>query len=82
MSFTETMEQHIDKLNVMTKKLEAIETKVPFEIKVMVFFLSLLDRYKFFVTSLKSWIYETDMGGCYNQIIQWGTHEKKERWCS
>ncbi len=53
MSFSETMEQHINKLNMMVKKLEAIETKVPLKVTVMVFLLSLLDSYKFVVTSLE-----------------------------
>ncbi len=38
---------------MMVEKLEAIETKVPFKVKVMVFLLSLLDSYKFVVTSLE-----------------------------
>jgi hypothetical protein len=42
MSFSETMEQHLNKLNMMAKELEAIETKVPLEVKVMVFFLNML----------------------------------------
>jgi len=36
-NFSETMEQHINKLNVLAEKLEAIETKVLLEVKVMVF---------------------------------------------
>lgn len=36
MNFSETMEQHINKLNTMVEKFEAIEIKVPLEIKVMV----------------------------------------------
>ncbi len=36
MNFSETMEQHINKLNAMVEKFEAIEIKVPLEIKVMV----------------------------------------------
>jgi len=55
MNFNETMEQHINKLNVMAKELEAIESRVPFEVKVMVFLLSLLDSYKFLVMSLQSY---------------------------
>jgi len=55
MNFSETMEQHINKLNEMAKKLKAIETKVPLKVKVMVFLLSLLDSYKFLVTSLESY---------------------------
>ncbi len=47
------MEQHINKLNVMVEELEAIETKVLFKVKVMVFLLNLLDSYKFLVTSLE-----------------------------
>jgi hypothetical protein len=35
MNFSETMEQHINKLNVMAEELE---TKVPLKVKVMVFF--------------------------------------------
>jgi hypothetical protein len=41
MNFNETMEQHINNLNMMVEELEVIETKVPLEIKVMVFLLSL-----------------------------------------
>ncbi len=36
MNFSETMEQHINKLNAMVEKFEAIEIKVPLEVKVMV----------------------------------------------
>ncbi len=55
MNFNETMEQHINKLNVMAEEFKAIETKMPFKVKVMVFLLSLLDSYKFLVTSLESY---------------------------
>jgi len=55
MNFSETVEQHINKLNVMAEELKAIETKVPLKVKVMVFLLSLLDSYKFLVTSLESY---------------------------
>jgi hypothetical protein len=40
------MEQHMNKLNVMAEELEAIQAKVPLEVKVMVFLLSLLNSYK------------------------------------
>ncbi len=53
MSSSETMEQHLNKLNMMAKELEAIETKVPLEVKVMVFLSSLLDSYKFLIMSLE-----------------------------
>jgi hypothetical protein len=55
MNFSETMEQHINKLNVMAKELEAIVTKVPLKVKVMVFLLSLLNSYKFLIMSLESY---------------------------
>jgi hypothetical protein len=47
MNFNETMEQHMNKLNVMAEELETIQAKVPLEVKVMVFLLSSPNSYKF-----------------------------------
>jgi hypothetical protein len=55
MNFSETMEQHMNKLSVMAEELKAIQAKVPLEVKVMVFLLSLSNSYKFLVTSLESY---------------------------
>jgi hypothetical protein len=57
MSFSETMEQHMNKLSVMAKELKAIQAKVPFKVKVMVFLLRLPNSYKFLVMLLKSYKY-------------------------
>jgi hypothetical protein len=53
MNFSETMEQHMNKLNVMAEELEAIQVKVPLEVKVMVILLSLPNSYKFLGMSLE-----------------------------
>ncbi len=55
MSFNETMEQHMNKLNVMAKELETIQAKVPLEVKVMIFLLSSPNNYKNLFMLLESY---------------------------
>jgi hypothetical protein len=54
MNSSDTMEQHLNKLGAMAKKLVAIGTPIPIEVKVMVLLMHLLESYQFFVTSLES----------------------------
>jgi hypothetical protein len=48
------MEQHLNKLGAMAKKLDAIGTPVLAEVKVMVMLMSLPESYQFLLTSLES----------------------------
>jgi len=45
MSSNETMEQHVNKLNVMVEKLDPIGAKVPPKVKVLIFLMSLPNSY-------------------------------------
>jgi hypothetical protein len=55
MNSNETMEQHVNKLNVMVKELDAIGSKVPPKLKVLIFLMSLPNNYQLLVMSLKSY---------------------------
>jgi hypothetical protein len=45
MSSNETMEQHVNKLNVMVEKLDPIGVKVPPKVKLLIFLMSLPNSY-------------------------------------
>jgi hypothetical protein len=45
MSLSDTMEQHLNKLGAMAKKLDAIGTPILAEVKIMVMLMSLLESY-------------------------------------
>jgi hypothetical protein len=55
MGSNETMEQHVNKLNKMVKKLDAIKIKMPLEVKAMVLLMNLPNSYKLLVMSLESY---------------------------
>lgn len=48
------MEQHFNKLGAMVEKIDAIETIVLVEVKLMVLLMNLSKHYEFFITSLES----------------------------
>jgi hypothetical protein len=54
MNPTNTMEQHLNKLGAMAKRLDATGTTIPLKVKIMVLLMSLPESYEFFVTSLES----------------------------
>ncbi len=54
MNPTDTMEQHLNKLGAMVEELDAIGATIPPKVKVMILLMSLLEKYKFLVTSLES----------------------------
>ncbi len=54
MNPTNTMEQHLNKLQTMAKELDAIGATIPLEVKVVVLLMSLFESYEFLVTSLES----------------------------
>ncbi len=55
MNSNETMEQHVNKLNVMVEELDAIGSKVPPKVKVLIFLMSLPNNYQLLVMSLESY---------------------------
>ncbi len=55
MNSNETMEQHVNKLNVMVEELNAIGSKVPPKVKVLIFLMSLPNNYQLLVMSLESY---------------------------
>jgi hypothetical protein len=54
MNLGDTMEQHLNKLGAMVEKIDAIETIVLVEVKVMVLLMSLQKNCEFLITSLES----------------------------
>jgi hypothetical protein len=54
LSLSDTREEHLNKLGAMAKELDAIGAPIFHEVKVMVLLMSLLESYKFFITSLES----------------------------
>jgi len=55
MNSNETMEQHVNKLNVMVEEFDAIGAKVPPRVKVLIFLLSVPNSYQLLVASLESY---------------------------
>jgi hypothetical protein len=55
MNSNETMEQHVDKLNIMVEELDAIGAKVPLKVKVLIFLMSLPNSYQLLIMSLESY---------------------------
>jgi len=45
MNSNETMEQHVNKLNIMVEELDAIGAKMPPKVKVLIFLMSLPNSY-------------------------------------
>jgi predicted metal-dependent TIM-barrel fold hydrolase len=55
MNSNETMEQHVNKLNIIVEELDAIRAKVPPKVKVLIFLRSIPNRYQLLVMSLESY---------------------------
>jgi hypothetical protein len=54
MASRDPMEEHLSKLDAITKELNVIEITIPKEVKVMVFLMSLPQSYEYLVTFLES----------------------------
>jgi predicted metal-dependent TIM-barrel fold hydrolase len=55
MNSNETMEQHVNKLNIIVEELDAIRAKVPPKVKVLIFLMSIPNSYQLLVMSLESY---------------------------